>query len=271
MPARLENFTFGRDWTDVTTDYYEGYEPHMSDYHIHHYYELSLILSGNVKILLSDTAESGCGAKLLLLRPETPHFIVCQPDMLYRRRNLLFSADFLADHAQDLQEILPSFGKNGVILKLTDDMADRLLALIEGLEREESPLRKKPILLYFLSIAADIAKKSGVATPLPAHVSGALRYIAEHYAERIVAADLAWQLNVGRTTLMTAFKKYTGMTLNDYVTHTRIRHAAELLRRGKSEPEVAKECGFNDCCNMIRCFKKSLGIPPMRYLAERKA
>ncbi len=269
MPARLESFGYGTAWHDVSTDYYEGYSNSMTDYHMHDYYEISLILSGHVKILLSDTTECSDGAKLVLLRPHTPHFIVCDSDQLYRRHNLLFSPSFLTDYTHDLQRLLPLFGKNGAVLKLDEKTCTKLLALIDGIREETSHLRQRLLVLYFLSLATEGAPRSESSAEVPPLVSEALNHIAEHFGEHLSAGDMAWALHVGRTTLMTTFKKYTGVTLNQYITHYRLKNAIEALKEGKSEPEVARICGFNDPCNMIRCFKKHLGMPPRRYLSTQ--
>ena len=268
MPARLESFGYGTEWHDISTDYYEGYSNSMTDYHMHDYYEISLILSGNVKVLLSDAAVSGNGAKLVLLRPHTPHFIVCDSDQLYRRHNLLFSPAFLTDYAHDLQKLLPLFGKSGAVLELDTNTCERLLAVIEGIRAEASPFRQRLLVLYLLSLASESAPTVSTAE-VPPLVSEVLSYVAEHFGERLKAEEMAWALHIGRTTLMTTFKRYTGVTLNQYITHYRLKTAVEALAKGESEPEVARRCGFNDSCNMIRCFKKHLGKSPMRYLADQ--
>ena len=54
MPTKLENLFYKTAWNDCTVDYYEGYRTTMVDFHMHDYYEVSLILTGNVKVLLSD-------------------------------------------------------------------------------------------------------------------------------------------------------------------------------------------------------------------------
>lgn len=269
MPARLEAFGYGTHWHDISTDYYEGYSNSMTDYHMHDYYEISLILSGNVKVLLSDHSEYGQGAKLVLLRPHTPHFIVCASDRLYRRHNLLFSPEFLADYTHDLQRLLPLFGKHGTVFQLNEDLCHRLLGVMDAIQKESSSLRQRLLVLYLLSLVSENAPEDQVSATVPSLVSEALNYVAEHFGERISAADMAWALHVGRTTLMTTFKKHTGVTLNRYITHYRLKNAIEALKQGDSEPEVARACGFNDSCNMIRCFKKHLGKSPMRYLSEK--
>ena len=103
---------------------------------------------------------------------------------------------------------------------------------------------------------------------LPEFVTDTLSYISAHYSQRIVAADLAQRLKIGRTTLMTGFKKHTGITINEYLTRCRLKHAVNMLQSGKLEQETAEVCGFSDTCNLIRCFKRVFGMPPRQYLAS---
>ena len=84
-------------------------------------------------------------------------------------------------------------------------------------------------------------------------------------AEKIVAAELAWHLNIGRTTLMTGFKSYTGNTLNDYLIRYRVKNALRMLRQGATTQETADACGFGDICSLIRGFKKCYGMTPKQY------
>jgi AraC-like DNA-binding protein len=267
MSARLENFGYGTAWRDVSTDYYEGYLPRMTDYHMHDYYELSLILSGNVQILLSDKTERIDGPRLLLLRPRTAHYVLCEQNQVYRRQNLLFSDAFLREYSTDFQNIISVFKKNGNVLSLNESDAQKFLIVMREIERETDALRKKLLLLYLISLANSIGSSNeNQAMALPPFICGALDYIAEHYGERIVAHELAWKLYVSRTTLMTNFRKYTGVTLGDYVARYRLSRAVAMLKAGEGEPETARLCGFGDCSTMIRTFKRYLGMPPRRYL-----
>ena len=113
MPAELEEYGFGTIWTDFYTDCYEGFLPNMSDYHMHRYYEISLILSGDVKVLLPDAVQQGTQCRLVLTRPMTSHLIVCQPQLLYKRINLLFSPDYLVDYVPEWKQLLGCFPKKG--------------------------------------------------------------------------------------------------------------------------------------------------------------
>ena len=270
MPANIENFGFGAEWSDFYSDTYEGYRPNMSDYHMHGYYEISLILSGDVKVILPTRLQQGTQSRLVLTRPMTSHLIVCEPHLLYKRVNLYFSNEFLADYVPEWKQLLKVFGKNGRVLPLTEQETDIFLTLIENVRHERDIFRRRLLLLLFLSKANDLLQnEQEPLEELPTYVTGALTYLQEHYAEKIVASELAWRLGIGRTTLMTEFKHYTGSTLNNYLTRCRLKQAIRCLRAGQTEQNAAENCGFGDACNLIRAFRRHFGTTPGRYLNKR--
>lgn len=272
MPANIENFEFGTKWNDFSSDIYEGYLPNMSDYHMHGYYEISLILSGNVKVLLPEKVQCGEQSRLLLTRPMTSHLVICEPGILYKRVNLLFSNEYLVDYIPEWKQLLRVFGKNGRILMLTDEETQAFFSLAENIRQENNPVRRRLLLLFFLSKASDLLEQIGQEPieELPTYITEALNYLQEHYAKKIVTADLAWQLGVGRTTLMTDFKYYTGSTLNTYLTRLRLRQVIVCLRNGQTEQSAAENCGFGDACNLIRAFRRYFGTTPRRYLRAQQ-
>lgn len=56
-------------------NYLEGYEGTMPDFHSHPFYEITLVLAGNVSSLLADRALSGNALRLVLTPPGAPHFM----------------------------------------------------------------------------------------------------------------------------------------------------------------------------------------------------
>lgn len=272
MPAELDNLGFGTRWTDFSIDCYEGYLPNMSDYHMHGYYEISLILSGDVKVLLPHSVQHGTMSRLVLTRPMTSHLIVCEPHLLYKRINLLFSGDFLADYLPERNQLLGVFGKHGRVIPLTEEKTKEFFALAEELRTDTDLFRRRLRLMLFLSKIGEFVKDGQeTSEALPSYVSEALSYVQENYAQKIVSNDLAWKLGVGRTTLLTAFKKYTGTTLNDYLTRYRLKQAIQRLRQGKTQQDAAETCGFGDACNLIRAFKRCFDMTPGHYLKTQNA
>ena len=270
MSTTLERHGYGTLWTDIHTDSYESYYPNMTDYHMHDYYEISLILSGNVHVLLSDMGESSTQSKIVLLRPHTPHYIYCQPDMLYSRRNISFSADFIIDLDPHWQQLVQSFGKNGSVYKLTDSQKERYLELFNRISTETDLFRKKLLLFYLLSLITDGISEASEFSPIPGFVTESLAYLSSHCSEKVVIRDLSDRLQIGRTTLLTAFKRYTGVTVNEYLTRCRLKNAVAMLRNGCLQQQVAEECGFGNACGLIRSFRRIYGMTPKQYLLSTK-
>lgn len=268
MSVAIQPFEYGDLSSGICVESYAGFHPRMSDYHMHEHYEISLILSGNVHVLLSGLAEFSSQAKLVLTRPYTPHYIYCEPDMLYNRINISFTPDFIADTGTQWQKLLAVFGKNGSVRTLPAEQCAVYQELFQKIQQDCNLFRKRLLLLYFLSLVSDDLQSAGAYSEIPPYVTEALAFISTRCSEHIICAELASQLNVCRTTLMTAFKKYTGMTVNEYLTRCRLKNAASLLQSGTTEQETAEKCGLTDACNLIRSFKRIYGMTPKQYLAS---
>ena len=274
MRPLLDNLNYKKNWTDFAVEDYEGYSPNMSRYHTHSYYEISLIVRGNVTVILGNTADNvksqGTECRILLIRPHTPHFITPEPDALYTRHNILFSLDFLSDCSPEWRSMLGAFGKNSRMLHPDRETMDKCLALTDAMREETDPLRRKLLLLYLLSLLNNKENIEDPGAEMPRFINEARHYISEHYPEKITAASLAATVGVGRTTLMTGFRRYTGTTLCEYLTRCRLRSAISCLKEGMTEQETAEICGFGTTCYLIRVFRKNFHTTPMEYLKREK-
>lgn len=261
---------YGVKWKDVYVDKRERYRTSVTDFHEHEFYEINLILSGNVKVLLKAEANDDAVSKIVLAKPNTTHFISCKPDMLYSSLYLVFTEEFVTSYIPEYRQLLSVFGENGKIIELSNEQRERCKEIILKIQAETDTVRQKILIMYLLSVINDFsATDRSEHTPTPGFIIDALLYIDEHYAEKIVAKELAERLFIGRTTLMTEFKKYTGSTLNKYITHIRLKNALSLLRSGQTEGQVAEKCGFGDSSGLIRCFKRSYGVAPKQYLKQQ--
>ncbi len=269
MVYRIDDFSYGSGWDTMSIDTHSRYGPRMSDYHMHSYYEISLITSGDVTVFLSDVSDSGTHCRIVLLRPHTPHFITADPSTLYSRTNLLFSNEFVADYVPEWSELSELFGANGNIITLSDEECKRLQRLISDIDKENNHFRKRLMLLCFLSTLGELPKGIRTSTPTPNYIITAVNYLTENYAGRITAKELADIAGVGRTTLMTGFKKYIGTTVNEYITQCRLKHAIKLMRAGATVEDAAVQCGYADGCCLIRVFKNRFKVTPTEYIGKK--
>lgn len=88
-----------------------------------------------------------------------------------------------------------------------------------------------------------------------------LRYIQEHYAERISLTDLSQELNVSCTHLNAKFKAEVGYTFHDFLNHYRISRAVELQKQGTWKLyEIAEMVGFSDYKYFNKVYKSLFKI-----------
>jgi AraC-like DNA-binding protein len=101
-------------------------------------------------------------------------------------------------------------------------------------------------------------------------VKKVIRHIAEHYAEKPSVKKMAQLAGLNTSYFGSLFKKETGMSVNQYVTKTRIKNAENFLVSGEYRvEEVAAICGFSDVNHFYRHFKLIMGFPPSHCLPNR--
>ena len=256
-------------WQDATVFSRRGYRTSVADFHKHDFYEINLILSGNVSILLGDRRESARECRVVLTPPGALHYITCAPDTLYDRLYLLFSKDYICDYVPEWVQFSRLFGTMGNVLSPTEAQVAELRGCMERIGAETDSFRRRLLIYDLLSRMAEYAKAEEGYQRVPAYVSDALAYLQEHCHERVTAETVAAHLHVGRTALMTSFKRYTGSTVCEYLTHCRLRRAVGLLSCGDTLEGVALSCGFADASGLVRAFKRCYGETPRRYMEKR--
>ena len=95
----------------------------------------------------------------------------------------------------------------------------------------------------------------------------AMRYIKEHYSEKIPLKDICAKLGCSKTTLISAFKEAYSITVNSAVTETRLEAARKHLSSSPdaSVNDVALACGFSDQSYFCKVFSAKYGESPSEY------
>ena len=99
------------------------------------------------------------------------------------------------------------------------------------------------------------------------YVLNAIKYIQFNYSHEVTIDDIARSVGVSRSHLYRLFMSNVGQSPIDYLTSYRIGEACNLLKNSQlSIAEIAASVGFSDKFYFSRVFKKSMGMPPSRYL-----
>ena len=108
-------------------------------------------------------------------------------------------------------------------------------------------------------------KNNPVDYQMPDIVTRTMMYIMENYENKLSLEELASKSNCSVTYLSRIFKRYVGLTVYNYIIATRISNAQIMLKENMSVTETCFACGFDDCSNFIRTFKKNIGKTPMQF------
>ena len=97
-----------------------------------------------------------------------------------------------------------------------------------------------------------------------------IKYIKEHYKEKIVLENIAKEFNYSVGHLCRKFKSEIGDSITNYVIKYRISVAMRLLfeRKDLNIESIALEVGFNDVQFFTKTFKKFVGMTPGQYRNE---
>lgn len=86
------------------------------------------------------------------------------------------------------------------------------------------------------------------------------------YASTITFQQLSEEFHISPSYFSSLFKEIEGVTCTEYLTRLRVDSACRALREtNQLVKEVAYEHGFGDKQNLIRSFKKQLGMTPSDY------
>ena len=98
------------------------------------------------------------------------------------------------------------------------------------------------------------------------HVVFAENYINSNIDKRIRMDELATMMGVTRAYLRNIFYEINGMSPQEFLSHVRIKKAAELLdETDMGINEIASSVGYSDSLAFSKFFKTHVGVSPKNY------
>ena len=96
-----------------------------------------------------------------------------------------------------------------------------------------------------------------------------IQFIRTHIDEPIKVGDVAEHICLSRAYLSTRFKKELGFDLSQFIMHTRLNEAKNLLAcTDKSLSEISSYLCFSSQAYFQNVFKKEYGMTPLQYRKE---
>ncbi len=98
-----------------------------------------------------------------------------------------------------------------------------------------------------------------------------LKYIHEHIAEPMNAADIAGRFGYSKWYFCEKFRTFTGKTFVEYVRYYRIQLAALDILAGKRVTDVAMDYGYDSIGGFNKAFLQYYGCLPRKYREHAKS
>ena len=95
-------------------------------------------------------------------------------------------------------------------------------------------------------------------------------YINANYMNDIHISGIAEVVGVERTYLAKKFKEKIGQSMQSYLMNVRLEKARRLLMNGYNVSQSSYMCGYQDCFNFSKMFKKRYGVSPQKLREKNK-
>ncbi|MDF2669009.1 MAG: AraC family transcriptional regulator, partial [Paenibacillus sp.] len=121
---------------------------------------------------------------------------------------------------------------------------------------------------YFQSAMTSTEEISGHVRR--SEVVEAMEYVSLHLDKRIGLEEMAEHLHLNNSYFSRLFKKETGRTFIDYVTHMKLNRAKELLdQTNHSIGKISEMLGYDNQSYFIKLFKTHAGVTPVEYRSHK--
>ena len=264
--------------SNIVVKYYDV-EHELGDNHIQRYNDFKITIyltDGLVSVLNAQMLGSKKG-DILLYTPDEIHFGRFLSAGIYKYLHFLIPID-LCDKLSllypSLEKIFDSNNPNRVnCIRGIGKYKDKILNISENIAKN---LKKDQTddfgiitdIMQILSICAQLYEKQNDSKTIEAltpYTRFAMKYINEHYSEKITLDEIAKKAGCSTTYLTKVFKKDTDKSVYAYLTEYRIIKSTMLLKEGFNVTETCYAVGFGDCSSFIRTFKKIIGVSPHKY------
>lgn len=252
---------------------------YVNDFHLHNFFELFLLLEGDIDFCVQRTFYHLTPGSLMLLNDLEVHKSINKIETPYKRIYIHIPPSFFQKYsAPDLDLSACFTARNigeGNLIQLTDTQCSYFKEQFARImENETSGQPGKELLLdtYLLQLLVFInnvflqssSRKIRTYTPTVQRITN---YMETHLAEPVSLDSLARIFSHSKYHLCHTFKEETGTTIYNYLLLLRIARAKALLGKGKSVSEVCELSGFTNYSNFITTFKKHTGYTPGKYAA----
>ena len=258
-------------------------------YHDHDFYEIIYLINGEITHFVNETQMDLVSGDILFLRPSDRHLFLRDdeektPKNRPRHRDILFKKSFFMEVMTFLDGVNGNFSNtyHSPTLPIKINVSMRKIEEVESLienyfllkpdDTTEKLLIAKFILISLLNcLKSNMVEQTESSEQYPAWIKNLLHKMnmRQLYKEGLPA--ILSQFTYSSSYMCNVFKKYTGMTMTDYLNDLRLQYAANQIKLTSATIlAISQEVGFASISYFNKQFKKKYHCTPMQYRALNK-
>lgn len=260
--------TYQKDRIDATTPF-----------HKHEYYEIFLLLNGELNFYLEQQGFHMTTGSGLFLSPDAFH----RSELPLCGNCTFYSIYIKYDYFKTLNSIQTNLAnvlhqcqdKPFFYFRLTDTQLQYFSQKGHDLEYSlkqksfgddiRSECLLKELLLFLNTLPKTCQKVRDAALKMPAVVTNLIFYIQENLDGDLSLDVLSGILHHSSQYMSHCFKKTTGIPLQQYIIQKRLDLAKKYLAEGYPLTQACYASGFHDYVNFTKSFSRYVGISPKQY------
>jgi len=233
------------------------------DSHCHSSYEIILVLTGKITVLIEGREYVAQPNHAVILPPFVYHSILGNGRGDYERINLCFGGstvppEIRTEFAARVREYPLFVGEENA----------RIFSLMRKMICEENSERFVPLFraeltrLFYMISDGDVKGESVADDEADDTCAKIISYINENIESRITLDDISRRLFLSKSTVCHVFKDKMKISVKQYILQKKMSYATAQLRDGMPAGEVAKRVGYDNYVNFYNIYKKTTGVTP---------
>lgn len=253
------------------------------EFHQHPFYELLIFLGGDADYTIEGKTYRLCPGDVLLTNRLDIHRPELRPGVPYERVVIWLEDSFFAQLRAGGDDLAACFAdaarKNYRRVRPEPARFSRMRALCDDISRD---LHERALGSYALACARLFellvevcrcyydAPDDGRDVTEDEKVNAVLAYINAHIADTLTLDAIAEHFYISKFHLSHQFRRFTGMSIYQYIVKKRVTIARDLLLGGVPATQACHACGFGDYSNFLKAFKREFHQYP-RYFTRPAA
>jgi len=248
--------------------------------HCHPQCEIYYLVSGRVVFSVDDRKVNLNVGDVLVVQGQYYHTIEVDPNYDYERCVIEVNQESMPS-LSGISPLKTGFMESMHFIHIKKEIVDKTSILERFKELEKECLKEKYqyqshiVLSHIIQIASEVALTHEKSNSLDnckedfdknqEIIDKAIEYINENLGKQLDVDTLSKAVFLSRSYFQHQFKKYTKLSVTEYVLRQRMNTAKYMLSTGCSLSEVSKALGYKYYSLFCSHYKKYFGVPPKRH------